>query len=127
MSKSRKTISWILIGLTGALTVFSAAGKLTAGSDAMIAQNFVKWGLEGKLILIGVEELLTALLFLIPQTSSLGVLLMSAHYGGAIATHLQHGEELQSIAPALILLIAWIGYYLRYPGMLVSFKTEQTG
>jgi hypothetical protein len=127
MSTSRKTISWILIGLTGALTVFSAAGKLTAGSDAMIAQNFVKWGLEGKLILIGVEELLTALLFLIPQTSSLGVLLMSAHYGGAIATHLQHGEELQSIAPALILLIAWIGYYLRYPGMLVSFNTGQTG
>jgi hypothetical protein len=127
MSTSRKTISWILIGLTGALTVFSAVGKLTAGSDAMIAQNFVKWGLEGKLILIGVEELLTALLFLIPQTSSLGVLLMSAHYGGAIATHLQHGEELQSIAPALILLIAWIGYYLRYPGMLVSFNTGQTG
>jgi len=127
MGKGRKIASWILIGLTGALTLFSAVGKLTAGPDSRMAQNFLKWGLEGKLGLIGTEELLIALLFLIPQISSLGVLLMSAHYGGAVATHLQHGEELQSIAPALILLIAWIGYYLRYPGMLVGFKTEQTG
>lgn len=26
----------------------------------MIAQNFIKWGLEGKLTLIGTQELLTA-------------------------------------------------------------------
>jgi len=125
MGKGRKIASWILIGLTGALTLFSAVGKLTAGPDSRMAQNFLKWGLEGKLGLIGTEELLIALLFLIPQISSLGVLLMSAHYGGAVATHLQHGEELQSIAPALILLIAWIGYYLRYPEMLISIKTKR--
>ena len=47
MSKSRKIASWILIGLTGALTVFSAIGKLTAGPDAMIAQNFIKWDSKG--------------------------------------------------------------------------------
>ena len=69
MSKSRKIASWILIGLTGAHTVFSAIGKLTAGRDAMITQNFIKWELEGKLTLIDTQELLIALLFLIPKTS----------------------------------------------------------
>lgn len=122
MSRRRKIISWMLIGLTGALTVFVAVEKLTAGPDAMIVQNFIKWGLEGKLTLIGSQELLIALLFLIPRTSSLGVLLMTAHFSGAIATHLEHGEAMLIPGPALILLIAWIGYYLRYPEMLVSFK-----
>ncbi len=125
MSRRRKIISWILIGLTGALTVFSAIGKLTAGPDAMIAQNFIKWGLEGKLTLIGSQELLIALLFLIPRTSSLGVLLMTGHYAGAIVTHLEHGEEMLMSVPALILLIAWIGYYLRYPEMLVSLRKQK--
>lgn len=35
-------------------------------------QAFVKWGLEGKLLLIAAGEILVALLFLIPRTSSPG-------------------------------------------------------
>ena len=90
MSKTRKITAWILVGLMSALFIMTATMKLTAGADAEIAKNFVKWGLDGKLMLIGTGELIAAILFLIPRTSSLGVLLLSAHLGGAIVTHMSN-------------------------------------
>jgi uncharacterized membrane protein YphA (DoxX/SURF4 family) len=119
MSKGRKITGWILVGLMGALFVMSATMKLMAGADAEIAVNFVKWGLEGKLILIGMGELIAAILFLIPRTSSLGVLLLSAHVGGAIVTHMSNEEMF--IPQAVMLLVVWVANYLRNPEMLSSF------
>ncbi|MBK8243664.1 MAG: DoxX family protein [Saprospiraceae bacterium] len=119
MSKTRKIINWIFVGLMSALFIMSATMKLMAGADAEIAVNFVKWGLEGKLMLIGMGELIAAILFLIPRTSSLGVLLLSAHLGGAIATHMEHGEMF--IPQAIMLLLVWVANYLRNPEMLSSF------
>jgi len=119
MSKTRKIINWIFVGLMSALFIMSATMKLMAGADAEIAVNFVKWGLEGKLMLIGMGELIAAILFLIPRTSSLGVLLLSAHLGGAIATHIEHGEMF--IPQAIMLLLVWVANYLRNPEMLSSF------
>ncbi|MBK8405268.1 MAG: hypothetical protein IPL25_14680 [Saprospiraceae bacterium] len=53
MSKTRKSSNnWIFVGLMSALRIMSATMKLMAGADAEIAVNFVKWGLEGKLMLI---------------------------------------------------------------------------
>jgi len=120
MSKKRKIINWIFVGLMSALFIMSATMKLMAGADAEIAVNFVKWGLEGKLMLIGMGELIAAILFLIPRTSSLGVLLLSAHLGGSIATHMEHGEMF--IPQAIMLLLVWVANYLRNPEMLASFK-----
>jgi hypothetical protein len=120
LSKGRKITAWILVGLMSALVIMSATMKLMAGADAEIAVNFVKWGLEGKLMLVGMGELIAAILFLIPRTSSLGVLLLSAHFGGAISTHMEHGEMF--IPQAIMLLVIWVANYLRNPEMLASFK-----
>lgn len=122
ISKTRKIINWIFVGLMSALFIMSASMKLMAGADAEIAVNFVKWGLEGKLMLIGTGELIAAILFLIPRTSSLGVLLLSAHLGGAIATHMEHGEMF--IPQAIMLLLVWVANYLRNPEMLASFTKK---
>jgi len=119
MSKKRKIASWIFVGLMSALFIMSAAMKLTSGSDSEMAKNFAKWGLEGKLILIGVGELISAILFLIPKTSSLGVLLLTAHLGGAIATHMEHGEPF--LPQSIMLLLLWVANYLRNPEMFASF------
>ena len=124
MSKKRKIINWTFVGLMSALFIMSAIMKLMAGADAEIAVNFVKWGLEGKLMLIGMGELIAAILFLIPRTSSLGVLLLSAHLGGAIATHMEHGEMF--IPQAVMLLLVWVANYLRNPEMLSSFFQKET-
>ncbi len=124
MSRSRRIASWIVVGLVSALMLFSASGKFTAGPDHEIARNFVRWGLEGLLVPIGILELTVTLLFLVPSTSSIGVLLFSAYLGGAIVTHLEHGEAALIPLVGAILLVAWIGYYLRYPEMLVSLRKQ---
>jgi len=118
MSKGRKITGWVLVGLMGALFIMSASMKLMGAEE--IATNFAKWGLDGKLMLIGIGELIAAILFIIPRTSSLGVLLLSAHMGGAIATHMEHGEMF--IPQAIMLLVVWVANYLRNPEMLASFN-----
>lgn len=77
-------------------------------------------GLSGWLTIIGIGELVSAILYLIPRTSSLGVLLLSAHMGGAIVIHMSNGEPF--IFPAVLLLLVWVGNYLRNTEMLSSFN-----
>lgn len=120
LSKGRKITGWILVGLMGVLFAMSASMKLIEGEE--IATNFVKWGLDGKLMLVGIGELIATILFLIPRTSSLGVLLLSAHLGGAIATHMEHGETF--IPQVIMLLLVWTANYLRNPEMLASFTKK---
>ncbi len=120
-SKGRRVAAWILTGLISLMLIGSAAGKL-AGAQSM-AEMFEKWGLGGQLRLIGAGELISALLFLIPLTNSLGVLLLSAYLGGAIVTHMQNGEPY--IVPAVLLLLVWVAGYLRHPEVLQSFRAAR--
>lgn len=121
-SKARRIASWIIVGLITALLLFSGIGKIMASGDpeAEMYQNFARWGLEGKLLLIAAGEILAALLFVIPRTSSLGTLLLTAHFGGAIATHMEHGESYGFVV--ILLLLVWIATFLRNPEMFGSFK-----
>jgi hypothetical protein len=118
MSRGRQIAGWVLTGLLTALFVGSAAGKLMKA--APVVEMFQKWGLGNEVLLIGAGELASALLFLIPPTHSLGVLLLSGYMGGAIVTHMQHGESY--VAQSIILLLIWVAGYLRYPQLLQSFR-----
>jgi hypothetical protein len=120
ISKGRKIAAWVLVGLLGALFIFSASMKLKGGEE--IAANFAKLGLTGKEMLIGSGELIAALLFIIPRTSSLGVLLLSSHMGGAILIHMGQGESytFQSI----ILVLLWVANWLRNPETFSSFTKK---
>ena len=121
ISKGRKITGWILVGLMGILLILSASMKLIGGEE--VAANFAKFGLNGKQMLIGTGELIAAILFIIPKTSSLGILLLSAHMGGAIATHMEHSE--MYMPQAIMLLILWIANWLRNPEMLASFTKKE--
>jgi hypothetical protein len=103
-----------LTGLLGLLFLASAAGKFAAPPP--LVEGLAKWGLADHRLLIAVGELTSAILFLIPQTAGLGVLLLSSYMGGAIVTHMQHGEPyvVQSVILALIYLVA----FLRFPALL---------
>ena len=63
-------------------------------------------------------EPLSALLFLIPKTHPLGVLLLSGYMGGAIVTHMQHGES--NVAQSVILRLIWVAGFLRRPSLLLD-------
>lgn len=114
--RGRRIAAWILTGILGALFVMSAVMKLAGAQPVM--ESFAKWGLEHKAFLIGLGELISALLFILPRTHSIGVLLLSAYMGGAIATHMQHNEPY--VFASLFLLVVWVTAYLRHPEVLHS-------
>lgn len=121
MYTTRTISGWVLTGLLGLLFVGSAAAKvLTAGA----ASHFREWGLGDHLYLIAFGEMVSALLFLVPRSFSLGVLLLSAYMGGAIVTHMQHGESY--VAQSVILALIWLTGWLRHPEMFASFRNSRT-
>jgi hypothetical protein len=120
--KARRIAAWVLTGLLTLLFVFSAAMKLAQTPQAV--EGIGKYGLTDFIILIGVGELVSAVLFLIPRTTSLGLLLLSGYMGGAIATHMEHGESF--VLPSVILVLVWVAGYLRHPEVLQSFRAART-
>ncbi len=118
--KGRMIAAWILTGLLTLMLLFSAVMKLVAVQP--VVEVFSKWGLTNYMMIIGIGEAVSALLFAIPRTHSLGVLLLSAYLGGAIVTHMQHGEPYGS--PVIFLLLVWLTAYLRQPEMFQSFRRQ---
>jgi hypothetical protein len=111
-----KAAGLVLHILIGGLLIFTGLQKVLASvpPDAL-----VKLGLGEQMWLIGTGALATALLLLLPRTSSLGVLLATAFWGGAICIHMAHGEPY--VLQAVLLVLSWAGAYLRNPATLSSF------
>ena len=112
--KTNKTIAWVLTGLISLAFLGSAIGKFMANEEALkMAKTF---GIDARTYLyIGVVELLCLLLFIIPRTGVLGTLLLSAYMGGAIATHLEHGESI--IAPCVVQTVLFLVAFYRFPDL----------
>jgi len=111
-TKTKNIIKWSLAGVVGFIFIGSAISKLTGGADALEMANNI--GLDAATFkVIGVIELLSVVLFIIPRTGILGTLLLAAYMGGAIATHLEHG--LPIMAPAAIQAFIWIVALVRFP------------
>jgi hypothetical protein len=68
-------------------------------------------GLSLPIVVIGAGELASAVLLLTPRTSSLGLLLSSAFWGGAICLHMSKGEPF--VLQSGLLLLTGVGAYLR--------------
>lgn len=117
LSPARRRIGAALISLTGFILVASSATKF-AGLPPIV-QQLEDFGFAGKLTLLGVIEATTAVLFLVPKTRALALLLFPVFMGGAITTHLQHGEL--PVPPAIVLGLAWLGRWLRHPVAFWSF------
>jgi len=91
--------------------VITAFIKLSGGQEAV--KGFADFGLADWRIIIGIGEVCSAILFLIPRTAVAGTLLLSAYMGGAIVTHMQHG--LSILGPSIVLVVVWIAAGLRLP------------
>ena len=99
VAKARTIAGWVLTGLLGALFLFTAAMKFTKSKE--VVEGFAKLGLADRIPLIASGEAISAILFLVPITHPLGVLLLSSYMGGAILAHMSHGESY--VGPAVIL------------------------
>ena len=64
---------------------------------------------------LGVIELICILLYVLPRTSILGAMLLTAYLGGAIAIQLTTSNSLfgEMLFPVYVALLLWGGIYLR--------------
>lgn len=70
---------------------------------------------EQHLPVIGVLGLVSTLLYIIPRTSILGAILLTAYFGGAIATHLRLNNPLftHTLFTVYFGILIWGGLWLR--------------
>jgi hypothetical protein len=110
-----KIAGLVLHVLIGGLLIFTGTQKVLGSFPP---EALVKFGLGEQARLIGAGALLSGLLLLVPRMSSLGILLTSSFWGGAICIHMAHGEPY--LLQALMLVLSWAGAYLRNPATLSS-------
>lgn len=109
--KINSKISNLLLILLGVFFFMSAAAKFYG--DVGMVSNFRKWGLINQIWLIGGIEIIAIIIFLIPRTFMLGLLLLSSYMGGAIVIHLANGNNI--FPPLIILAIIWATAWLNRP------------
>jgi hypothetical protein len=97
--------------LVGAVMLLACSGKAFGFAPAQIVEQLKNFGLGDKIQLIGFGGIVTAVLLLIPRTWLLGALAASSYWGGAICTHMAHGESY--MPPAVLLILTWAGALLR--------------
>ena len=76
-----------------------------------------EWGRIGwqtpALPFIASLQLGAIVLYLIPQTSVLGCVILTGYLGGAIASYVRIGEYYPPLVPLTTAMLAWLGLYLR--------------
>lgn len=107
ISKVRKIAAWVIAGALTALYLFSAYGKLSNPAQ-MAGMKLADWG-----TIIAIGEIVSSLLFLVPQTNKIGTLLLSSYMGGAIIIHMTNGMSIGM--PSAILIFVWVVAFLRNP------------
>ena len=112
-SRSTIWIGRIVSGLPALFLLVDGAMKLV--KPAVVVQATTKLGYSESLIVpIGIILILCTLLYLIPTTSVLGAILLTAYLGGAVATHVRaaEGGVFPIIFPIIFGALLWLGLYL---------------
>jgi len=102
-------VGWILTILMGLFIIIG--GVFTIIGNEQVNQIFQSANLSHMQITVGMDKIISTILFLIPATFVIGVLLLSAFWGGTIVTHLTLGDPI--IFKSVLLIITWIIYVLR--------------
>ena len=125
-AKKRSIAGYVLTGLVAAFLTFDTVMKVLQLAPAV--QGTTELGYPASSVLvIGVIEFVCLVLYLVPQTSVLGALVLTGYLGGAIATHVRVGSPLAShtFFPIYVALMVWGGLYLRERRLreLLPFRT----
>ena len=104
-------VGWVISGLLGAALVMSAGMKFFPPEE--MVKQMKDSPLLGWILIIGIGELVSAILFLIPRTAVPGTLLLSSYFGGAIVAHMMQRESI--LVPSIFLILIWTAATLRLP------------
>jgi len=104
---------WTAVVLTALPLLFMASGAIAG----LVKPEFMMEGLSqiGFSLSLGqkitIIELIFIAIYLIPRTSVLGGILLTAYLGGATASHIRVGQS--PLIPIIVALMLWGGLYLR--------------
>lgn len=71
------------------------------------------WKMDQMLVL-GIVELTSVILYVFPKTSILGAILLTGYLGGATATHARVQDPLPNVlTPVFIGVLVWLGLWFR--------------
>ncbi len=116
--RTLSTLGWILSGLFALFMIgASAVPKLFLDAGAQTMAD-LGWP-EAPVVLIGVLELVLAVLFLFPPTGLLAATLLMALLGGAMVTQMRAGSPLWShtLFSVYLGIFMWGGLWLRDPAI----------
>lgn len=119
--------SRIMWGIAVLFMLFDTGIKLIREIHAV--EGTVQLGYPDSTVqLLGIIEAVCLVLYLIPRTSVLGMILMTGYLGGAVATHVRLENPLFShvLFSVYIALLMWGSLYLREPRLraLLPFRTK---
>ena len=125
LSKARLWTGWILTALPALMLLMG--GIMDLMKPDFVVKTTVEMGYpEGVITGLGVVVLICVILYLIPNTAILGAVLLTGYLGGAVATHVRHGDPFFAnvLAPVYFAIVVWAGVYLREPRLsaLVPFR-----
>jgi len=110
--KAIKITGWALTLILGLLFTMSALMKIMLNETALAQAS--SFGIDAiTYVFIGILEIISLILFIIPRTGVLGTMLLVAYLGDAIVTHLQHQQPVAMAVAIQILL--WITAFVRFP------------
>lgn len=119
-------IGWGLTGLFTAFMLFDVGIKLARLPVVAETLRDLGWPADAGLM-IGLLEGAALILYLVPRTSILGAILMTAILGGAVATHVRIGSPLVShvLFGVYLGLFLWGGLWLRDPALRNLFPLRR--
>jgi hypothetical protein len=110
VSKKKLWAGRIISAIPVLLLLFSGVMKLM--KPAPVVQGFAHFGYpESMALSIGILEIACTVVYLIPRTSVLGAILVTAYLGGATATNVRVGDSF--FVPVLVGVLVWGGLFLR--------------
>ncbi len=116
-TRLRAVFGWVPAILVAAMNVFALYGKFVPPAPGTPGDLFAtQVGMKGLELPLGILELIVVTLFLIPRTSTVGLVLMVGYMGGVLATLLTHGFSVaESGFIIVLLLLLGISAWFRNP------------
>ena len=118
MSQSTPTPKWmiwtgrVISVLPVLMLIMSGVMKFNLPEDAIVQMSKHNW--DPKIMpVLGIIELGSTLLYIIPQTAVLGAILLTGYLGGAVCSHVNYAEYTHMLIPLALGVLVWVGLYLR--------------
>lgn len=110
--------TWMMIIAAVPALLAGSSGVFKLMGSKQIVEALTKAGVIQYIRVLGIAEIVFAILFFIPVTNPVGFILLACYFSGALATDLSHGNRIAP--PVVILILLFIAQYLVNPAMFIN-------